>query len=330
MRILLTGSNGFVGGDLARLLLRRGHEVVGLGRSPAPEPASGVTEYVCHDLGEPLAWDGAVDAAVHAAALASPWAAPAAFERANHLGTRHVVDWCRAHGRPHLTYVSSSSVFYRDEDQLGLHEGSPIPADALQINVYSRSKRAGERAVEAYEGPAAIVRPRAVFGPGDRVLLPRVLRAARAGRLPLIRRPGGKPVIGDLIYIETLSHYLAAVAERGVSGSLNLTNAEPVDLQAFLLELLARLGYPAPRRHVRLGVAMALAGAAEWVSATFLGYREPPVTRFGVSVFATSKTFDVRRCLEMLGPPPVSLAEGVERLVADQRRIAAGGGREAP
>ncbi len=317
MKILVTGSNGFVGGDLASLLLRRGHFVVGLGRSP--EPAGAVSEYLRRDLGEPLDWDGTVDAIVHCAALAAPWAPPAAFERANVEGTRHVVDWCHMHGRPHLVYISSSSVFYRNEDQLGLHEGSPIPEDREQINVYSRTKRIGERLVEAYEGEAAILRPRAVFGPGDRVLFPRVLRAARAGRLPLIRRPDGTPVLGDLLYVENLSHYIAVVLERrisGITGTLNLTNAEPVDLQAFLLRVLERLGYPAPRRQVPLGMAMALAGLSEWVSAVFLGYREPPVTRFGVSVFAYSKTFDVRRCLDLLGPPPVSLAEGVERLAA--------------
>jgi 2-alkyl-3-oxoalkanoate reductase len=314
MKILVTGSNGFVGGDLASLLLRRGHFVAGLGRSP--EPGGAVSEYLRRDLGEPLDWGGTVDAVVHCAALAAPWAPPAAFERANVEGTRHVVDWCRRHGRPHLVYISSSSVFYRNEDQLGLHEGSPIPEDREQINVYSRTKRIGERLVEAYEGEAAILRPRAVFGPGDRVLFPRVLRAARAGRLPLIRRPDGRPVLGDLLYVENLSHYIAAVVERGFTGTLNLTNAEPVDLQAFLLRVLERLGYPAPRRQVPLGMAMALAGLSEWVSAVFLGYREPPVTRFGVSVFAYSKTFDVRRCLDLLGPPPISLAEGVERLAA--------------
>jgi nucleoside-diphosphate-sugar epimerase len=325
MRILLTGSNGFVGGDLASFLLRRGHFVAGLGRSP--EPVRAVSEYLCCDLGEPLDWAGTVDAVVHCAALAAPWAPPAAFERANVLGTRHVVEWCHGHGLPHLVYISSSSVFYRNEDQLGLHEGSPIPEDGEQINVYSRTKRIGERLVEGYRGTAAILRPRAVFGPGDRVLFPRVLRAARAGRLPLIRRPDGRPVLGDLLYVENLSHYIAAVVERGITGALNLTNAEPVDLQAFLLQALERLGYPAPRRQVPLGLAMALAGLSEWVSAVFLGYREPPVTRFGVSVFAYSKTFDVQRCLDLLGPPPISLAAGVERLVAAWQReaLSAGG-----
>jgi hypothetical protein len=49
----------------------------------------------------------------------------------------------------------------------------------------------------------------------------------------------------------------------------------------------------------------------------FLG--EPPLTRFGVSVFAYSKTFRVTKALRDLGAPSVSLAEGVNRFVAWQR-----------
>jgi nucleoside-diphosphate-sugar epimerase len=314
MRILLTGSNGFVGGDAAALLLGRGHEVVGLGRSKTS--AAAVSEYLCRDLGDPFEGSGRVDAVVHCAALAAPWAPPEAFERANVAATRHIVEWCRRSGRPHLIYISSSSVFYRDEDQLELTERSPIPPDSEQINVYSRTKRMGERLAEAYDGPWTILRPRAVFGPGDRVLFPRILRAAKAGRLPLIRRPQGQAVLADLLYVENLSHYIAETLERRVTGTFNLTNAEPVDLHAFLLRVLERFGLPAPRRQVPLRLAMMLATVSEWLSATFFSYREPAVTRFGVSVFAYSKTFDVRHCLAELGAPPISLDEGVERFAA--------------
>jgi hypothetical protein len=45
---------------------------------------------------------------------------------------------------------------------------------------------------------------------------------------------------------------------------------------------------------------------------------EPPITRFGVSVFAYSKTMDVSKCLRELGPPSVALEEGVSRFVTWQ------------
>jgi nucleoside-diphosphate-sugar epimerase len=46
---------------------------------------------------------------------------------------------------------------------------------------------------------------------------------------------------------------------------------------------------------------------------------EPPITRFGVGVFAWSKTFDITRALTDLGPPSVSLADGIEAFVRWQR-----------
>lgn len=312
MRILLTGSNGFVGGRIVADARRRGWRVVGIGRQSAP--ASPVDRYLRHDLADPLRLDERVDAVVHCAALASPWARPEAYRRANIDGTRHVLEWARSHGSPPVHYVSSSSVFYTRHDQLGITEDSPIPAPDAQINTYARSKLAGERLVEAYPGPWSILRPRAVFGPGDTVLLPRVVTAARAGRLPLLVRREPEPVVTDLTHVDTVAHYVAEAVGRGVTGAVNLTNGEPVELYPFLFALLDDLGLPRPTRRVPVGVAMALARASE-IASTLRGYREPPITTFGVSMFAHSKTFDVTRCRTLLGPPPLGLEDGRRVLV---------------
>lgn len=313
MRILLTGSNGFVGGRVVAAARRRGWRVVGLGRSASPTHE--VDAYHVRDLSQPLQLDERVDAVVHAAALASPWAPPSAYQSANVDGTQHVLDWARTHGTPPVHYISSSSVFYTRADQLGLTERSPIPAPPHQINTYSRTKLAGERLVAGYPGPWSILRPRAVFGPGDTVLLPRVVGAARAGRLPLLVRPGAEPVVVDLTHVDVVAHYVAEAVDRGVTGAVNLTNGEPVELYPFLFALLDELGLPRPTRRVPAGVAMALARASEIVSARFLRYREPPITTFGVSMFAHSKTFDVTRARTLLGPPPLTVEQGRSDLV---------------
>ncbi|MFT4296228.1 MAG: NAD(P)-dependent oxidoreductase [Micropruina sp.] len=313
MRILLTGSNGFVGGRVAATARRRGWQVIGLGRQPRPNGP--VEAYHRHDLADPLRLDETVDAVVHCAALASPWARPEAYRRANVDGTRHVLEWARSHGTPPVHYVSSSSVFYIQADQLGITEDSPIPAPERQINVYSRSKLAGERLMRAYAGAWSIVRPRAVFGPGDTVLLPRVVQAARAGRLPLLVRRDPSPVLTDLTHVDVVAHYIVEAVAHGVTGAVNLTNGEPVELYPFLFGLLDDLGLPRPARRVPVGAAMALARGSEIASATVLGYREPPITTFGVSMFTHSKTFDVTRCRTLLGPPPFSVEDGRRDLV---------------
>ena len=314
MRILLTGSNGFIGRQTTRDALDRGWEVIGLGR--APQAASPVTRYVRHDLAEPLELDIGVDAVIHAAGLATPWAAPGAYQRSNVQGTRHILAWAGSHGRPALYYVSSSSVFYRETDQIGITENSPIPADSAQINTYSRTKLAGERLTRAYPGAWAVLRPRAVFGPGDTVLLPRVLAAARRGVLPRFTQRNGRRVLTDLTPVATVSHYLLEAAARGFTGDLNLTNGETVELDPFVDDLLSRLGLAPRRPRIPVAVAMALAGAAERWSARFGGYAEPPITRYGISMFAHSKTFDATRVHAALGPPPRTVSQTVAELVA--------------
>lgn len=318
MKILVTGASGFVGGKTVAALRAAGHQALGIGRRRLAAPG-----YRSLDLAEPWDLDFAPDAVLHAAARASPWGRRADFERDNVTATARVVDFCRRQaerpgGRlPRLVYVSSSSVFYRPGDQLGLTEASPIgPAFA---NDYAATKAAGEKLVEAYEGSWAIARPRAVFGPGDTVLFPRILAAARQGKLPvLVRR--GPPAVGDLIYIDTLTTYLRQLLERPeLRGAYNLTNAEPIAIQSFLLEIFARLGIAAPKKRVPLRLAFLAAALSETFYRVFRLRGEPPITRFGVGVFAWSKTFDVAKTLRELGPPQVSIAAGVEAFVAWQQ-----------
>lgn len=308
-RILVTGASGFVGGRfVARFRDRPDLVLHGVGRRPLADP-----DYTSIDLSRPFDLSFEPDVVIHAAARAAPWGTAAEYERDNVEATRQVIDFCRRCPRPpRLIYVSSSSVFYRNGPQLGLTEDSPI--GPRFVNRYAATKFSGELLVREYGGPWLIVRPRAVFGPGDTVLFPRLLAAARAGRLPLFT--GGSPAIGDLIYIDTLADYLLRAVEKpDLTGAYNLTNAEPVAIQPFLLDLFARLGLPAPRKRVSIRTALLAASLTEAAWALLRRKGEPPVTRFGVGVFAWSKTFDVRRALSDLGPPSVSIADGLEAFV---------------
>lgn len=317
-RILVTGATGFVGGRFVqRVRDRAGFVVHGLGRRSRPGPS-----YTSHDLSQPLVAlsdrSFAPDVVVHAAARATPWGSAAEFQRDNVDATRHVIDYCLAHGRPRLVYVSSSSVFYQDGPQLGLTEQSPI--GPRFVNRYAETKAAGERLVRAYPGSWVIARPRAVFGPGDMVLFPRILAAAKAGKLPRFDTGAAGPAMGDLIYVDTLVDYLLALAPRHeLTGDYNLTNAQPVPIQDFLFDVFARLGLPAPARTVSVRTAMVAATVTESVWTLLRRSGEPPITRFGVGVFAWSKTFDVTRMLADLGPPSVSIAEGVDAFVRWQQ-----------
>ena len=309
-RILVTGASGFVGGSFCR---RHGENpelaIRGLGRRPVDLPG-----YIQADLARPLELDWTPDIVIHSAARSSPWGSLAEFRRQNVEATRHVVDFCEKRGVRKLVFVSSSSVYYRDGDQLGLTEDSPIGPS--YTNHYARTKHEAERIVGTFERDWCIVRPRAVFGPHDTVLFPRILRAASEGRMISITRPG-PPAVGDLIFIDTLSDYLLRAAlDPEVVGDFNLTNGEVVVMGELLNRIFERLDLPKPSRSVPLDKAMRIAGILETFYRIFLPWREPPLTRYGVGVLAWSKTFDVRKALGTLGPPSTSLEEGLERFLA--------------
>lgn len=312
MKLLITGASGFVGSRLMERARARGITVHGIGRRQL-----NAIDYTSADLAEPFDVPFEPDVVIHAAARATPWAPLSVYERDNVEATRQVIAFCERKGSPRLIYVSSSSVYYRPEHQLNMREDSPIAAPFA--NEYAETKYAGELLVRAYRGPSVIARPRAVFGPGDTVLFPRILAAAKAGRLPLFTMPGPPPV-GDLIYIDTLVDYLLEIAAGPLrSDAYNLTNNEPVAMQDFLLDVFRRLDLPAPTKRVSVRTAMLAAAVTEAAYRWLPLSGEPPITRFGVGVFAWSKTFDVSRALTELGPPSVSLTDGVEAFVRWQR-----------
>ncbi|MGA1837988.1 NAD-dependent epimerase/dehydratase family protein [Herbiconiux sp. 11R-BC] len=254
---------------------------------------------------------------VHAAARSSPWGTRAEFERDNVGTTRAVLEYARSFApgsRPRLVFVSTASVVSRVRDQLALRDDEPVPRRF--VSEYAASKHAAEQLVRGYPGEWVILRPRAVFGPGDTTLFPRIAAAAERGSLPRFRAPrAGGPVLSDLIYVDTLVEYLvrALTEPRAARTSLAVTNGEPVDLQREVFALLGRAGVPVPQRTVSRRTALAAATLVEGAWRVLRRRGEPPITRYSVIVYAFATTFDAERCRELLGEPLVPMAEGLER-----------------
>ncbi|HEX8297566.1 MAG TPA: NAD-dependent epimerase/dehydratase family protein [Rubricoccaceae bacterium] len=325
MPTLVTGATGFLGGAVARRLAASGRAVVGTGRDARAGAAlerDGV-HFVRLDLADTAGVRAAVagcEAVVHSAALAAPWGPARDFWAANVVGTQTVVEACLASGVRRLVHVSTPSVCFGVESRENVTEADPLPP--VPLTAYAATKRAGEALVAAAvrDGlDAVVVRPRAIYGPGDRVVLPRLAAALRAGRLPRI---GDGRNRASVTYIGTAVDAVVACLDGPpeIRGCLyNVADAEPVAVWDMIDRLATALGVPAPTRRLSTTRALAAAAAFEW---TFrrLGIRhEPPLTHYGVSVLAHTQTLDVsaiRRDLGIVGPPSVDrgLAEFVAGL----------------
>lgn len=309
-RALVTGATGGLGLSLVEALLDKGYAVRATGRDPglaARLEATGA-EVVLADLEE----DGAaarlceaIDVVFHAAALSSPWGPPTKFRRINVDATARLLAAAQAAGADAFVFVSSPSIYARSGDQIGLTEADP-PA-VRPINDYAATKGEAERLVLAAnrDGFATVsIRPRAIVGPDDRVLLPRILRLARRGSFPVLR--GGRALVELTDVRDAVEALILADARRAyVNGrAFNISGGRPVEVRDLLVRLGEALGRPVRMRPIPIGLAMTMAGAMEAVCTRLPGRPEPPLTRYGVAALGYSQTFNLAGALDGLGYVP--------------------------
>jgi nucleoside-diphosphate-sugar epimerase len=188
--IAITGGTGFVGKRLIDLALEHGHAVRALARRPQGA-RNGVT-WVSGALETtdalPRLLDGA-DAVIHVAGVVN---APTreGFAAGNIQGTHATVEAALAQGPKRFIHVSSLSA--REPD----------------LSNYGWSKRGGEDVVAASALDWTVVRPPAVYGPGDMEMRD-VFRLARLG-LALMPPPGRL----SLIHVDDLARLLLVLVER--------------------------------------------------------------------------------------------------------------------
>lgn len=322
MKCLVTGAGGFIGGNITRRLLKLGHEVVTFQRGNYPElNQSGGTHLQGSITQKELLMDAMkeVDAVFHVAALAAISGPREDFEQANVLGTRNVIEACKANGVQRLIFTSSPSVVFDGKDQIGIDESEPYPS--FYLADYPRTKAIAEAEVIAANSDqfwTISLRPHLVWGPGDRHLFPRIIERARHGKLKLVRRHGMKI---DACYIDNaVDAHICAMNQIATNPDCRgkayfVSNGEPTSPEDLINSFLSC----AEMNPIRPSVSPLLAKAAGWLieniykTPFFSG--EPPLTRFVAHQQSTSHWFDLSAAMRDLDwKPTISTAVGIERL----------------
>ncbi|MCJ1680542.1 NAD(P)-dependent oxidoreductase [Streptomyces sp. APSN-46.1] len=277
--IAVTGASGFCGGHVARAAAARGAEVVCVGRRPGP-----VGAHRFWDAARELPDLSGIDLVVHcAAAVGDPApgsAAEAEMYAVNVGGTERLL---RAAGGRSVVWVSSASVYDPRRDRALVGEDHPRTG---HLNAYGRTKAAGEAL--ALAAGAVVLRPRAVYGPGDTQLLPRLLSRVRAGTLLL----PGPDVRLSLTAVENLADACLSAADWA-PGAYNVADAEPYARDAAVGRVLRAHGVRARVRHLPLGLARTAARAAEALARA--GGGEPALSRYAVDQLAHPVVLDLTR-----------------------------------
>ncbi|WP_083885282.1 NAD-dependent epimerase/dehydratase family protein [Nocardia thailandica] len=340
MTVLVTGASGFVGGAVVRALADHGVAVRAMVRDTSSvrfdEPGADVptrvpVEVVAADLRDHVAVARAVfdtTAVVHAAALLGESGRASDFFETNVAGTDTLLQEAEAAGVRRFVFLGSPSALMdpRGGDQLDIDESVPYPATFL--NSYCETKAVAEQLVLAANTPfftTCSLRPRAVWGPGDRGgPVPQILLKLRGGRLPDLS--GGRPVTASLCYIDHLVQAVrAALTAENIGGrSYFVADAEPVPVWPTLARVAEEFGLAPPSRAIPAGVVTGALSVIETIR-RLPGVAErwtPPLSRYAVALVTRSATYDTGAARRDLGfDPRVSFDDGLRayhRWVDDQ------------
>jgi nucleoside-diphosphate-sugar epimerase len=149
------------------------------------------------------------DVVFHAAAKVSDWGRRREFQLDTIDGTRHVCEAAKAAGVRRLVHVSTEAVLV-GKGAPPLHDADetwPLPQRPLGLYPWSKG-RAEEvvRAAGASGGlEAVIVRPRFIWGKGDTVLLPRLVKMVAEGKFAWI---GGGRFLSSTAHVRNVCHGL--------------------------------------------------------------------------------------------------------------------------
>jgi len=323
MRVFVTGTAGFIGFHLARLLLAEGHIVAGFDgmteyydvglkrrRHAMLHQTEGftATEAMLEDAGALSAAvaDFAPDVIVHLAAQAGVRYSlenPHAYVSANVVGTLNVMEAARAAGVRHLLMASTSSVYGANTD---------MPFDErekadTQLTIYAATKKANESMGHAWAHvhavPVTMFRFFTVYGPWGRPDMAyfKFTRAILEGRPIDIYNEGEMwrdfTHVDDLVRgIRLLIDAVPGGPETAVEGDslspaapfrvVNIGNSEKVRLRDFIEAIEAALGRKAIRNYMPMQTGDV---PATWADAALLhaltGYRPQTPFRDGVARF---------------------------------------------
>jgi dihydroflavonol-4-reductase len=319
-RVLVTGATGFIGANVVRRLLERGHDVRVLVRETSDRSnlADLHVDAASGDLRDAWAVRRAVrgcEWVFHVAADYRFWARdPRDLYDSNVQGTRHVMDACLAEGVQRVVHTSTVGTIGLSALPTACDETTALVSGQLTSH-YKRSKLEAERIVLQYAErglPVVIVNPSAPVGPWDAKPTPtgQIIVDFARRKLPAVVDTGLNVVhVRDVAEGHVLAAERGRVGERYILGHRNMTLVQILD------ELSSLTGVPAPRLRLPYAVAWT-AGAVSTGLSNWVTHRPPAIALEAVRMARRRMFFDPAKAVRELGLPQTPVRTAFEDALA--------------
>lgn len=316
MKIFVTGGTGFTGAALVLRLLEDGHEVVALDKQPGlidDELRAKGAKIIYASVAERAAVaEGSAGAEVvmHLAAAFRDIGVPdEVYTTVNVKATRIVAEEALKAGARKLVYCSTQGVHGHIENPPG-DETSPIaPAD-----YYQQTKYEGELELRFLEGTAleyTILRPTAIYGPGDPGRFLMIYKRAKSGKFPMF---GSGKTYYHPVYIDNLvdAFVLAAKPGAGRSQAYLIADEEFFSIQELVRRVGKAIGVNVSIPHYPIWPLIIAGHVCEKLCKPF-GI-EPPIFPRRVDWFRQVRAFRIDKAKRELGyVPRIGIDEGLKR-----------------
>jgi len=303
VKVLVTGSAGFLGGHLVVMLVERGDEIRAMVRpvedSRRLRKLAGV-EVVQGDLTEPESLRRAVQGGqrvYNVAAKTGPWGLEEVYRAINVRGLADLINISMDAGVQRIVHTSSITVY-------GHHLHGIVTEDApfhVEDNPYSRTKIAGERLianlVKDRSAPVVIVRPAWFYGPRDSASFGRFVALVESGKGFLIG--SGKNIV-PVVYVRDAAQGLIKAGDAGdevIGRAYTLADDGRVTQAEYMNTIADELHVPELSRHIPY-TALYTAGRATELVWQAMGRRNaapPPVTTYGVTLLGRDQQFSIEK-----------------------------------